>query len=78
MERGEHVAIWMPNCLEWVYCFFALSKIGACIIPLNTRFKTNEVEYILQQSDSGTLIMQGKLLDIDFYPNFLRGVQSAL
>jgi fatty-acyl-CoA synthase len=66
VEKGEHVAIWMPNGLEWVYCFFALTKIGACIIPLNTRFKTNEVEYILKQSDSGTLIIQDKFLNIDF------------
>lgn len=66
VKKGEHVALWMSNSPEWVYCFLALSKIGACVIPLNTRFKTNEVEYILRQSDSGTLILQDKLLNIDF------------
>ena len=42
IKKGDRVCIWMGNCLEWVYCFFAISKIGAILVPINTRFKAEE------------------------------------
>ncbi|TET18434.1 MAG: AMP-binding protein [Dehalococcoidia bacterium] len=68
VKRGDKVAIWMSNIPEWVYIHFACVKIGAAIIPLNTRYKVHELEYILRQSDSTTLFMMDHFLKIDFIP----------
>jgi len=46
----------MPNRPEWLYTFFALAKIGAVVVPINTRFRTSDLAYVLWQSDATTLI----------------------
>ena len=68
VKKGDKVAIWMSNIPEWVYAHFACLKIGAPIIPLNTRYKSHELEYILKQSDSTTLFVMDHFLKIDFIP----------
>lgn len=48
---GEHVAILLYNSPEYVFLTFALAKIGAVKVPINTKLSMEEKEYILQQSD---------------------------
>jgi fatty-acyl-CoA synthase len=66
IKKGDKVSLWMPNCLEWVYAYFAVAKVGAALVPVNTRFKTHEAEYVIGQSDSCTLILTDKFLNIDY------------
>jgi fatty-acyl-CoA synthase len=54
---GEHVAMWLPNGPEWLHVFYALAKIGAVAVPISTRFRTVDLEYVLRQSDVSTLVM---------------------
>ena len=68
VKKGDKVAIWMSNIPEWVYVHFACIKIGAPVIPLNTRYRSHELEYILKQSDSTTLFMMDQFIKIDFIP----------
>ncbi|GIX48770.1 MAG: AMP-binding protein [Candidatus Tectimicrobiota bacterium] len=53
---GDKVALWLPNRPEWIHILFAVAKIGAVLVPINTRFRTADLEYVLRQSDSTTLI----------------------
>ncbi len=62
--HGDHAAIWMPNQLEWLYCLFATAKIGATLVPLNTRFTQAEVQYALQQSNAKALFVTGEFQNI--------------
>jgi fatty-acyl-CoA synthase len=64
--NGDHVAIWLPNQLEWVLGWFATAYVGAVVVPLNSRYKVDEVSYILRQSDSKLLLMREEFLGIDF------------
>ena len=66
MTKGDKIAIWMGNCPEWEFCEYAIFKAGGVMIPLNTRFKLEELAYILGQSDATTLIMEESFLGIDF------------
>ncbi len=68
VKKGDKVAIWMSNIPEWVYAHFACIKIGAPLIPLNTRYRSHELEYILRQSDTTTLFMMDRFIKIDFIP----------
>ena len=56
IQPGEKVSLWMPNRSEWVSSLFAVIKIGAILVPINTRFRTADLEYVMRQSDSSTLI----------------------
>ena len=64
--RGDHVALWMPNRIEWVALWFAASSVGAVLVTVNTRYKTEEVRYILRQSDARMLITVREFVGIDY------------
>ena len=62
VKKDEKIAIWMANLPEWVYAHFAGVKLGAPIIPINTRYRVHELEYILRKSDTTTLFVQDRFL----------------
>ena len=47
---GDAVAIWAPNCWEWVVALLALQSAGGVLVPLNTRYKGREAADILRRS----------------------------
>ena len=57
VKKGEHVAIWANNVPEWVLAQFATARIGAVLVTVNTSYRAVELEYLLKQSDSRTLIL---------------------
>lgn len=64
--RGDHVALWLNNSDNWMFLQYAIAKVGAVLVPINTRFRTSDLEYILRQSDSAFLITQDVAGPIDF------------
>jgi fatty-acyl-CoA synthase len=65
VQPGEHVAVWLPNRPEYVVAEFALAKIGAAIVPINTRYGAAELEHVLRQSDSTALLLMPQLGNLD-------------
>ncbi len=57
VKPGHHVAIWATNVPAWYLTFWATTKIGAVLVTVNTAYKIHEVEYLLRQSDTHTLVM---------------------
>jgi len=85
VEPGERVAVWMVNRPEWLFIMFAIAKVGACIVPLNTRYRTDDVAYTLAQSRSSLLISVDKSGPVDYramladtMPDIEKGTDSAL
>lgn len=66
VRKGERVALWMGNRLEWPVIFYAIAKIGAVIVPVSTKFKMEETAYILAQCEVSTLILNDRFSGIDF------------
>ncbi|MDD2582383.1 MAG: AMP-binding protein [Desulfuromonadaceae bacterium] len=66
IKKGDHVSIWAPNVPEWVILQFATAKIGVVLVTVNTAYKSAELEYILEQSDSTTLFMVKSWKDTDY------------
>ncbi len=77
VEKGEHVALWMTNRAEWLFLIFAIAKIGAVLVPLNTRYRTADVAYTVRQSDSATWISIDRSGPVD-YAAMLREVLPGL
>ena len=63
---GEKIALWMVNRPEFIEAMFAVIKIGAVLVPINTRFRTDDVAYVLGQSDAATLIVAERSGPIDY------------
>jgi fatty-acyl-CoA synthase len=77
VRRGDHVAVWLTNSPEWVLAFSAIGRIGAVLVPVNTRYKAEEVAYILSQSDARALIMLPRMWGTD-YVDMLNGLAPDL
>lgn len=75
VRRGDHVSVWLNNCDHWIFLMFALAKIGAVMVPVNTRFRTHDLEYVLRQSDSNYLVTHDVCGPID-YLSMVREVVS--
>jgi acyl-CoA synthetase (AMP-forming)/AMP-acid ligase II len=63
VEPGDRVAIWAPNCAEWVVALVGLQSAGAVLVPLNTRFKGVEAADILGRSRARVLVAVDGFLD---------------
>jgi fatty-acyl-CoA synthase len=66
VKKGDKVSIWCRNCPEWLVAKFAIASIGGALVPISTRFRMNELDYVLKNSDSTTLIIGEEILNINF------------
>lgn len=57
IQAGDRVAIWLPNCLEWVQAFLACAHLGAMVLAVNTRFRSKEVADIIGRGKADWLVM---------------------
>jgi len=63
IAKGDKVALLLPNCPEFIYCFFGIMKIGAVLVPINSLLKADEIKYILDNSDARALFTVSKFAD---------------
>ena len=66
VQPGDKVSLWVTYRPEWLFFFFAMAKIGAVTVPFNTRFRTDDLEYVVWQSDSSTLITLDRSGPVDY------------
>ena len=66
IEKGDHVAVWGQNVPEWVTLQFATGKVGAVLVTINPAYKSHELKYVLEQSDSAALFMTKGVGNADF------------
>jgi len=67
---GDRVALWAPNSAEWIIAALGVQRVGGVLVPLNTRFKTQEAQYALRASGARLLITVAGFLGTD-YPALL-------
>ena len=77
IERGDRVAVWAPNSLEWIVAALGITTAGGVLVPINTRFRGAEAAYILSRSGARTLFTVRGFLDTD-YPALLASAGVAL
>jgi fatty-acyl-CoA synthase len=56
VQQGERVALWAPNCYEWVLVQYATARIGAILVNINPAYRTSELVYVLRQSGASVLV----------------------
>ena len=67
IQKGDRISVLLHNSHQYIETFFALSKIGAILVPLNWRLAGPELEFIIQDSGSRMLL---------FEPEFEEGVDA--
>jgi len=66
VRKGDHVGVLLGNGGEWIQTFLGIASIGAVTVPVNTRFKADELRFCLKQADVRLLVFADAFLGIDF------------
>lgn len=66
IQKGENIAIWATNVPEWVISQFATAKMGGVLVTVNTSYRVHELEYLLRQSESTTLLLMDSYRDANY------------
>ncbi len=56
LQRGDKVAVQLPNLPHFLFCYFGILKAGLVMVPLNPLLRAPEVKYHLEDSDAKMLI----------------------
>lgn len=56
LRPGSRVAIWLPNCLEYIETYLACAKAGLVVVQINIRFTASEARYLLEDSSPEALV----------------------
>jgi long-chain acyl-CoA synthetase len=67
IQRGDRVALYLPNIPQFVICYLAVMKIGAMAVSINSMFKSEEVKYLINDCAAKIIFTVG-----DFVPNIPR------
>ena len=62
---GDRVAVWLPNDADWVTAFFACARLGAVLVPLNTRWTTLECAQVLENCGPRLVLFRPRFLKAD-------------
>lgn len=66
VAKGDHIAVLLPNSLDFLAAFFGGMHAGAVCVTINTLLKADELEFIINDCDARVLITTPhyrKLLD---------------
>lgn len=66
LKQGDHVALLAQNRSEWIITEFAIAKIGAVLVSVDTNCQPQQLDYLLKQSDSQTLIMTAGMKGVEY------------
>jgi acyl-CoA synthetase (AMP-forming)/AMP-acid ligase II len=64
IRPGSRVAVLATNSPEYVEVYYACATLGACLVPLNYRAKTNELAHMLEQSEAGIVCVEERYCDL--------------
>jgi len=56
LTAGDHCMVMMPNSIQVIIIYYALAKLGAVQIPINTRLEHDPLAYVLQQGEPALVI----------------------
>jgi acyl-CoA synthetase (AMP-forming)/AMP-acid ligase II len=62
LGRGDRVALWAPNTLDWAVAALGLTGVGVVLVPVNTRFKGEEARYLLDKTAARALVVDDAFL----------------
>jgi len=62
VRKGSHVAVMLPKSPETMVTWTAIGRLGAVMVPINTRFTPTELAFVLNDSDAQYLVIEESCL----------------
>src|SRR6516165_8905860 len=66
IKKGERVALWAPNSADWMIAAFGLLTAGGVLVPVNTRFKSDEAADVIGRSGAKAVLVEKGFLGQDY------------
>lgn len=64
LQRGDRVALYLPNSVELAIGIFAVLKAGGVFVPINHTTKADKCAYILNNCAARALITSGRQIEL--------------
>ena len=64
--KGDRVALWAPNSAHWIVAAFGIITAGGVLVPVNTRFRTEEAADVVARSGAKVVMVQKGFLGEDY------------
>ncbi len=65
-KPGDRIGMWSPNTAEWPMIQYATAQVGAILVNINPAYRTDELEYVLNQSSMCTVIAASEFKSSDY------------
>ncbi len=62
IKPGDRVAILIPNVPQFAFAYYGILALGACVVPIHSLLKSEEIAYALKDSDAKMLIAAAPLI----------------
>ncbi|MEK6281188.1 MAG: long-chain fatty acid--CoA ligase [Acidobacteriota bacterium] len=72
IRKGDAVSLLLPNGAEYIIAYFACWRLGAVAGPVNSLLKTDEIAYVISDSEAKALMVHS-----DFLPT-IEDIRSEL
>ena len=56
VKKGDRVALYLPNCPQYIIAFYGAARAGAVVVPCNPLYVARELEHQVKDSGAETLI----------------------
>ena len=63
IERGDHVGIYLPTCSEFLRAMFSISLLGCVVVPINARYRPEEIAYVAENADLKAIFTSNKFVE---------------
>jgi fatty-acyl-CoA synthase len=68
IKQGDRIGLFLGNSFEWLQIEYAVTSLGAALVPLNTALRARELDFILKKSEMNLLIWGGTVVGHDTRP----------
>ena len=75
VQARDHVGLLLPTSFEFIECLFAIALCGAVAVPMNARYKYNELAYVIENGDLVCVITTDQVAE---HVNFVDRLTQAL
>lgn len=77
LQRGDVIAVWLPDGAAWLQFLFAAADLGVLVVPISTRYRLADAQHVVAVSKARAIVVATDFLDIDF-PGMARQIKREL
>ncbi len=78
VQPGQHVGLFMPTCPQFIEAFYGIAMAGAVAVPINARYQSHELAYLVRDADLVVLVTAGHVAEGLDYRDRVRAALPSL